>query len=221
MNYGFTNRSQLLNFTSNRTMKNHIAVILGFLAIAGTAVAGDYSSGKGVSGKEPISCNHFYLEVSGGWTFPPDLDYDGAEFAMDDGFNFGGAIGKSLNDRIDVEFEAYYSETGYTGFDDELSGLALMFNGFYNIPISQRLTAYVGGGLGALQVEYRPDGAADDADWVLGAQAIAGVRYSVTECVELFTEFRCLAGTSDALLYGTDDVEFRTNDLTAGLRFRF
>jgi hypothetical protein len=41
MNYGFTNRSQLLNFTSNRTMKNHIAVILGFLAIAGTAVAGE------------------------------------------------------------------------------------------------------------------------------------------------------------------------------------
>ena len=200
-----------------------LSLILGVaLVVSGASFAGDYDLGKGVSGKEPVSCNQYYFEFFGGISFPPDLEYNGIEYPLDEGYNVGAAVGFALNDKVDLEFEVFYDDTEYTGFGDSISNLALMFNAFYNIPLTQKLTGYVGAGVGAFDVSYDncPQTTIPGNEWLLGYQFIGGVRYAITDCIDVFTEYRYLAGGNETYIGGVEE-EYRSNDVSAGVRFNF
>jgi opacity protein-like surface antigen len=198
------------------------ALLLGIAALALVSPA-QAGNSKAPIGKAVIpipACDLFYIEVFGGANFYPDLDYDSTVYPLDNGFNIGAAVGKSLTDRIDVEFEAFFTNTSYSEFNDELDSLSLMANVFYNIPVGPVVT-YLGAGAGAMSLwyEFQDDGISND--WVFGYQFIAGVRYPIADCVSLFTEYRYSAAIEDAIFYGSEPAEYRTNGLSVGVRLSY
>jgi opacity protein-like surface antigen len=141
---------------------------------------------------------------------------------MDSGVNFGAAVGTALTEQIDIELEGIYNEANYSGYPSELRSLSIMANGYYNFPIYQSLSGYVGVGVGAMRVTYEWPSTGDESDWVAAYQAVAGIRYPLSEKLSAFVEYRYLAAFDDAELKGYGvDVEFKTNDISAGLRFSF
>jgi opacity protein-like surface antigen len=162
----------------------------------------------------------FYVEVFGGTTSTPNLSYSSTDYNMDTGYNVGGAVGTALNQRVDVEFEAFYAETSYKSYDDRLSNLSLMFNVFYNQPLIANIVGYVGAGAGPTQVKYSTS-SDSNADWTFAYQLIAGVRYPVTENIDIFAEYRFSDLTTDAELFGDTDVEFTSRNVSIGARYKF
>lgn len=100
---------------------------------------------------------------------------------------------------------ALFVEAGWTENHDTFAGpgpggspvldiVPITFNGKLERALTGNLTAYVGGGLGPTYVEgdYSPAFGGSQDDWVLSAQAFAGVAYKVTTNFELFTGARWL-----------------------------
>lgn len=101
----------------------------------------------------------FYAEFFGGASQSPDLNWSGTDFEMDTGYNVGAAFGVSVNDQFDLEVETIYTSAYYEGFDETLSSLNFMVSGSYNIPLTDRIEGYVGGGVGVMYLHYVNDGA--------------------------------------------------------------
>lgn len=162
-----------------------------------------------------------YMEWFGGMTTYPDLGYGATSYEMDNGFNIGASFGLSISEQVDVELELLYTKTSYTGYSDEFTSFSLMANVYYNMPITGKLVAYIGAGAGPLQVAYDATGSAYDQDWVLGYQLTAGLRYPISEKLELFTEYRYLDAAGHATLYSSTPVEYESQNITAGIRCKF
>jgi lipid A oxidase len=199
------------------------AMLCSLLLGSTLIVQADSSTSMTAPESAPLSIagQAFYVELFGGYTTYPDLYYDGDNFKMDDGFNIGGSIGTSLNDSFDVEFEAFYTETSYAGYDDEFTSLSLMTNAYYNFPIYKGLLGYVGGGLGAMQVSYEYESTASDDAWVFAYQLIAGVRYPINDKLTAFTEYRLSNAAKDATLFGDEKVQYESHNISIGLRYNF
>lgn len=162
-----------------------------------------------------------YMEVFGGLTLYPNLDYAGTDYKMDNGYNLGGSFGASLNQNVDLEFEIFYTKTSYTGFSDEFTSLSLMTNAYYNYPITEKLVGYVGAGVGAMQIAYDSSTVAYSQHWVFAYQLMAGIRYPIYQNIDIFTEYRFSDAANDATLYSTDNVEYKSHNFTVGLRYNF
>jgi len=200
-------------------MKNILNTIAltGAMLLSPALNAGDYSSGKEPYGKEVIpACDAYYIELFGGFSLPDPNIWNEEDYAMDEGWNAGASIGTGLTDRIDIEFEAFYTNADYITDQTELRSLGLMVNAFYDIPLGEKLTAYVGGGVGALHIDVQ-DG--DSSSWEFGYQAVGGLRYAITPCMDVFTEYRFVAASQDDI--GPDDVDFHSNDVSVGVRLKF
>lgn len=205
----------MANHIKNATSRAALAAILTSSAFAGEPVAAPTEeAGFSLAGL-PL-----YLEVFGGTTSAPNLSYGSTDYNMDTGYNVGGAIGTALNERFDVEFEAFYAETDYKSYDEQLSNLSLMFNVYYNQPLIGSLVGFVGAGFGPTHVKFAEDGQSN-ADWTFAYQLIAGVRYPVTENIDIFAEYRFSDLTDDAELFGDTDVEFTSNNVSIGARYKF
>ena len=85
------------------------------------------------------------------------------------------------------------SDLFYDGGDD-LQSLSLMANVVYEVPVSFALRPYLGAGFGGVRHEL---GGEHDTVW--GVQALAGVRYPLTEATSVRLGYRVL---------GTQDMEF-------------
>ena len=79
----------------------------------------------------------------------PSLGSQTMEF--DTGFTFGGFIGYDFGNNLRLEGEISYHENEIRtggGKDPQAVTSAMMFNGFYDIPLTNPLSIYLGGGLG-------------------------------------------------------------------------
>ena len=166
-----------------------------------------------------------YIEGAIAHTFGNEQEYNGGDFDVEDSLGYGGAIGwNDLLGPVDVELDLYATDRGYDGFSTDLRSLSVMANAIYDIPAQLGpVNFYVGGGLGAVLVEY--DGgtsfpAFSDEAWVFGWQALAGGRANLgAGGWSVFGEWR-YQDTEDAELAGID-VEYSSHSVLGGVRYTF
>ncbi len=160
----------------------------------------------------------YYIEGTGAIEAATDVELAGVNVSTDNGYRISGAVGRAFTDGLSFELEATYGERDLSGVPVTISGLGLMANGFLDFDIQGPIGAYVGGGIGGVNVEIDFLGITGD-EWVFGYQFMAGGTLQASENVEFFGEYRYL-GAADAGIGGST-VEYQSHSLGAGVRFGF
>ena len=168
---------------------------------------------------------------------------------LDNDYGAGIAIGQQFHARGRIEFEGAYRENDFEFFGESqftnglltsnvleaatgsLETTTIMANYLYDFTprCLNRFHLYGGGGIGGLHIEGNAVTATrnlviDDETFVY--QIIAGVNRTVTQRVDLFTEYRYTGSTSinvfDTVAGATEgSFDFSTNNLFFGLRYRW
>lgn len=133
--------------------------------------------------------NAIYIGGSAGLTLrsdtqlsSPTLGTQVMEFTP--GYTFGGYVGYDFGNNLRLEWEFSYHENRIRtggGKDPQAVTSAMMFNGYYDIPVQEPWNLYLGGGLGVAtaQLETISLGQAIDANESLFAyQVEAGVSWT-------------------------------------------
>jgi opacity protein-like surface antigen len=172
----------------------------------------------------PPAESRWYVEGYGGVSFAPDLNYGCCVFEMETGYNFGGAMGAHLSPWWDLEIDVFYANVGYEGFETSLSGLSVMLDLIYNFNTGWAVDPYLGAGLGVTRVRYDGEDqfpAFTGEEWRFGFQFMGGLMFELSESTGLFAEYRYHDVDGDATIEGVEDIEYRTHNVSAGLRFNF
>lgn len=206
------------------------------VALAGTST-GNYE--KMVVTPEPV-CGPWYVSAYGGGSFYDRAEYqDASGFGIDQGFVnldngwiIGGAVGLRTPNAWRFELDLNHNQSpvnslnAVSPFDfasgparGEIERTSLMVNAVKEFRSFQFLgvTPYLGAGVGLTNVGLDVTdvgGSFMTADeLVLGYQAMAGLALDVTECLQVFAEYR-LMGTGDL-----EDAKFAgsAGDLDLGL----
>jgi opacity protein-like surface antigen len=134
-----------------------------------------------------------YFDASAGPNFT-DAD------ELDVGFRFSAGVGYNLNKYWGVEFDTGWAWNKFdSGGDSSYSQLPFMVNVVYRYPIGAKFETYIGGGVGGVYAildiddNFTND---DDGDVLFGWQAIAGVRYIISETMSVGIGYKYL-GTSE------------------------
>lgn len=159
-----------------------------------------------------------YLSLSGGADFPSGdveatdiIDSAGAPFIdtnlqLDTGWDASIAAGLYVNQfRFEFQYTAQYNEINKVkfadGFEADANGALhcnlFMLNAYYDIPVADRLSIYLGAGAGALYMTTSGD---TDIPQILhfdnqsgtsfAYQALLGLEYQVTPIVSIFGGYR-------------------------------
>ena len=177
------------------------------------------------------------LYVSGnlGASFLSDGDYDTASGTVtaeyDTGYVLGAAFGHAYPAGFRAEVEISYrahdvdrikgfgSSTSSSG---DISALAVLLNGYYDIRTQSRFTPFVGIGAGFASVSVEDmniRGVGDDDDTVFAYQLAAGVECPLSPFTSLEISYRFF-GTSDPD-FGGVDAEYQSHNFQAGIRVYF
>lgn len=165
---------------------------------------------------------NYYLEIFGGVSFNPDLEYGGVLEEFDTGYNLGGAIGSSLTSAIDVEGEVFYTQSDYSNFVSNLSALSMMANIYFNMGLGST-DLYAGGGIGGVRVRYDGEHVFPEdtgLEWKFGWQLIGGIKTPFIGSSEIFGEYRFHDVMGDADIECCN-VEYQSHNVSFGLRFLF
>lgn len=182
-----------------------LAVILG--GLASEAVATPYASG-----------NFGMVTVSDSTLSGPGPS---SEMSMDAGFGFIAAVGNNF-DGLRGEVEVAYRTNDLDQISSieqsgEITSTAVMGNLLVDLPLSEAVRPFFGGGIGLVNVELSNGGSEDDT--VFAYQAIAGIGFPLTHVTTLDLQYRYFAST-DPKFEGTE-AEYQTHNFFAGLRFDF
>jgi opacity protein-like surface antigen len=221
-----------------RTLVKKSHIIAGLTAL--TAIAAT-SAARADDERWP----RWYIGLSGGYTYMQDQDVSGATSATklspNDGWGLGGSIGylpsSSMpllnalrfeaevtyhqNDVHSIHFNNGTSASGSGTYDST----AYMFNAFYDFPIAgSNWSPYIGGGVGMATLHLSSNsglGNAGSSDNEFAYQGMAGIGYAPETLpnTQWTLGYRYLA-TSDAKFGGTD-VQYSTNNIELGAKFRF
>jgi opacity protein-like surface antigen len=183
-------------------------------------LSGAYAEAKPFSIDGPGS---WYFGVEGGWTNLQSPQSGTATSPLvntlsetfDDGYNIGGRAGYKWG-ALRIEEEFRYQHNGISSITDGVplktfpahgtrTAYALMTNAIYDFNLGWPVTPHIGGGIGAVgqRDEWTiPSGRCDDDwDWVVGYQAIAGVRYNITPSLALDVDYRYLATANPKFVF--------------------
>lgn len=214
------------------------AAVVAIFALAG---------GGGMASAQAFSLGEFYVKGFGGATWPSNFDAtlkEGGEriarpsFDYDTGYTLGAAVGAAFTPNVSMEIEYAYrrADVAITDRDDDdassrangdTSANAFMFNALYvfdGMGATGAIQPYLGGGIGAVNVETSVPGQNYDADTLLAYQLIGGVGYELNPNVSLYAEgrwFQTESGKFDGPGGDTYDGEFETFDLLVGVRYVF
>lgn len=199
-------------------MKNKLIVSL---ALSASTIALGAQAQEAASGGK-------YIAGFGGISAIDDLSgsYYGysAELEIDNGFVVGAAVGMSVSN-FDVEAELSYrkADTGDVNFagysytvDGEVNALSVLGNAWYKIDLSDKLTSYLGGGLGLATSEAEAFGYSDDSTdfaWQLGA----GADFEMGNGFSLGVGYRYF----NIPEVGDTEFEVKSNDIFVALKKRF
>ncbi len=145
-----------------------------------------------------------YFNADAGANWAQDADVSGGgTLKTDIGFRFSAGVGYNLNKNWGVEFD-----TGYVwnkikdAGDSTFSHVPFMVDVVYRYPIGAKFETYIGGGAGGVYSVLNIDGTVgsvrindDDGDVVFGWQAIAGVRYLLSETMSVGVGYKYLGTT--------------------------
>jgi len=231
--------------TRNPIMKktNHMKIaaltLMGVSAFAFNGLAGDYAVTQPAPQVDygQSSDFGFYLSGFGGVNLIDDFTVpsSGLSADLDTGYAVGGAVGTDLG-LFRLEVEGTWRDNGIdsvtfggTEFDSDgdLTSWSAMGNLLFDIPVTNQLTAYLGGGLGAAGVGadfgYGRT-SIDDDDVVFAWQGIAGVSYAFTPSTEAYVEYRYFTAEDPELGSGSNAIEFdsyESHSILAGVRIHF
>lgn len=164
-----------------------------------------------------------YAGGYGGLGFAHDANTNTGQILTTDlGFGFGAFVGGRVNPNVRVEGEIAYRSNdlkslggGIVGGD--VTSLAFMANGYYDIPVQSAVIPFVGAGIGVADVEM--SGLRNDTDTVIAFQLMAGGAIPVSPNVALTAEYR---------LFATEDpraadlrYEYMHSGLLIGIRANF
>lgn len=207
-----------------------LAAALATTALATPAMARDDSWYVGVDAGVLLveDQDMTFSAVPAGGRPVPSIDYHkGYDFDANIGYDFGG---------FRLEAEAAYKrakidldKTG-GGFGGAASALSFMLNGLLDFGPDDGLQGFVGGGVGVSRGKVASD-IVNDSDTGFAWQAIAGVRYPVTNNVDVSLKYRFFNQDDIKLIpayttpYGvagsTADTKLRTHSLLLGLTYNF
>jgi len=129
--------------------------------------------------------NMTFSAVPAGGRAAPSIDYHkGYDVDANIGYDFGG---------FRLEAEAAYKrakiDLDKTGFGGAASALSFMLNGLLDFGPDDGLQGFVGGGVGVSRGKVASD-IVNDSDTGFAWQALAGVRYPVTNNVDVSLKYR-------------------------------
>ena len=167
----------------------------------------------GVAADEPY---RWYAAFGAGATFLNDNETTQAGITITSEFDTGGALFGSVgatigNFRAEGElFSSYNEVTDMTGNGitidtvGDFATVALMLNGYFDIPTGSKWRPYLGGGIGFANVSYndivlRGVLVTDDDDTVFAYQAKVGITYSFSPRWDGMLGYR---------YFGTDNANF-------------
>lgn len=170
----------------------------------------------------------------------PTVPTVSAELSTDTGFGIAGFAGYRFGNGFRGEIELAFRQNdldqitlndpfgvligipvaGSAPVSGDLSSLAVMVNGYYDIATSSALVPYLGLGIGLASVTLdSSDLLVDDSDTVFAFQARAGLSLAVTPTFALFGGYTFFV-TTDPTIAGTD-LEYRSHNFEIGARFGF
>ena len=196
----------------------------------------------------------FYAAAGGGATLITDTtdtkqkgitgtddDSDKVDWDLDFGFSAGGAAGYDFGDfRTEAEFSFQSANFLHadkidddTKADDNLTVMAIMANGFFDLDTGTPFVPFIGIGVGAvnLSVKLNKDEDAkipqfEGSGWGFGYQANVGVAYEIVDAVALTLGYKFF-GTLETQVTDPDDEEvyvkpsLMAHRAELGVRFRF
>jgi len=186
----------------------------------------------------------WYIGLTGGYTYMGDEDISGGgsatKLSPSDGFDVGGAIGylpsssMPLLNALRFEAEVTYHQDDVHSIhlsngrtiagNGSYDSTAYMANVFYDFQTGSAWSPYIGAGIGIASMHLPTNSGANNSsagDNEFAYQGLVGIGYTPETIpnTQWTVGYRYLA-TSDAKFGGTD-IEYSTNSLEAGGKFRF
>lgn len=200
------------------------AALKGF-AVAVCAISGLAASAQAA---DELSLNDragFYASAKGGYASvdTDDVEIGALDLTPESAYMIAGGVGYNLG-AFRVEGEVVYfwgsEDDSAFGFDADLdySVLAPMVNGYFDFPLADRLSGYVGAGVGwgfaEVEAEINPGSfEEDDDDDALALQFMLGLGYQVAERVTLTGGYRGF--------WSDTNESFWAHTIELGVRFDF
>lgn len=182
----------------------------------------------------------FYLDLDVGAAFSPSSRVSNSTVAglsgnmsTSTGFVTGGAIGMRLGGGARADFEIAYRRNEIDkinfgafglpaagGSGGDVSSVAFLLNGYFDVPLDSRWTSSFGVGLGGADVSLKVDGSSfDDSAFVFAYQIDTGLAYALTRALSVTAGYKYFA-TADPKM-GANEFEYQTHNLELGLRYSF
>lgn len=184
-------------------VKTHLAGITGACAALTTALALPASAAD----------TGLYFNADAGVNWAQDADIKGGgtseTLKTDIGFRFSAGVGYNLDKNWGVEFDTGYvwntiDKIGSSSFsgDSSFSHIPFIVNVVYRYQFGPQFETYIGGGAGGAYSVLSIDDTVgvvrvndDDGDVVFAWQAIAGVRYLLSETMSVGVGYKYLGTT--------------------------
>ena len=156
------------------------------------------------------------------------LDFDGdGDSNFEQGYLYTITVGYEYlkGDRIELEYgrretdlDEFSASAGSINLSGDAKTTSYMLNGFHEFFPKEKLTPFIGGGIGIASVEY---GSADDD--VFAYQLALGLACEIYKKTKIDVQYRYFA--TDKPEFSDDDVdvesEYTTHNLMVGLRYTF
>ena len=128
--------------------------------------------------------------------------YGANEDALDDGWIAGLSWMQFMSPNFATEFEIGYLDVEGKdgGIQTDLSGIPIMFNGRFNVPVG-RFEVFGGGGLGTIYFDGEADGAVVDVSadgWLTAGDVFAGAALNLRNAMTLGIEWKHYFTDSDS-----------------------
>jgi opacity protein-like surface antigen len=154
---------------------------------------------------------YFNADAGINWAQDADIDLGGGlsgDLKLDTGFRFSAGVGYNFNKNWGVEFDTGWVWNSIDkikigsfsqSFDDSsFSHLPFIVNAVYRYQFGAKYETYIGAGIGGVYSSLTIDDQGvddDDGDVVFAWQAIAGVRYLISETMSVGVGYKYLGTT--------------------------
>lgn len=174
-----------------------------------------------------------YIGAAGGLSITHDGDIGvtgvgTATAEYDTGYGFNVSAGYNV-EPVRLEFEFGYKNTDMdkiSGFgrslsipDTEITVMSYMVNAFCDLKVDNRITTYIGAGVGALNGELKSQGETED-NTQFGYQLIVGASYNINKNIAIDLSYRFQHAPSDFSVEGVD-IAYMSSNIMVGLRYNF
>lgn len=199
--------------------------VLSATAVTGYAFEDPSWYISGYLGGNLLDNSQITVPGAGGGQF--DVEYN-------TGYNVGGTVGyEFMSTRVELELayktspvnNAIGPSAGRVNADGDVSSTALMLNGILDFKSRSAVTPYLGIGLGFANVDVKDftvetaTETVSDNSGVGAFQFIAGLSVELSE--KFLLDFIYKYFRTDDATIGNADVEYASNNFSAGVRFRF